>query len=101
MGPLPGIVYKGVYLSQIYSVIRYSSILIAILIGSPFLVLGTVTEVWPLSLTLHTINLQTLEIEEIQSNETVEDYWDRIFKITALGEVSRFGKLSKLIQVRF
>jgi hypothetical protein len=42
---------------------------------------------------------QTLEIEEIQSNETVEDYWDRIFKITALGEVSRFGKLSKLIQV--
>ena len=42
---------------------------------------------------------QTLEIEEIQSNETVEDYWDRIFKITGLGEVSRFGKLSKLIQV--
>ncbi|KAL5261948.1 hypothetical protein ACHWQZ_G007600 [Mnemiopsis leidyi] len=42
---------------------------------------------------------QTLEIEEIQSNETIEDYWDRIFKITALGEVYRFGKLSKLIQV--
>ena len=68
------------------------------LIGSLFLVLLLLKSGHYPS---HTINLQTLEIEEIQSNETVEDYWDRIFKITALGEVSRFGKLSKLIQVRF
>ena len=55
----------------------------------------------------HTINktldewdlYQTSEIGEQQSNETMEEYWDRVFKMTALGGVQRFGLLGRMVEV--
>ena len=35
----------------------------------------------------------------MQDNEAVEEYWDRVFKLTRLGNIPKFRHLSKLIQV--
>ena len=44
-------------------------------------------------------SLQASEVEGIQSYESVELYWQRVFQTRGTGVISKFGNLSKLVQV--